>query len=137
MKKQSSIKFPAILLNENLSWKEHLKLMENNISKNIGLIFKSKSIYLFHDGGHYHIETSPLICRANQWTGFYIITASVMKELNKDSLWALYFSYIHSYINYVNLVLRSTHRTYLRKVNSHQKHILRLIHNKNRFYHSK
>ena len=86
MKKQSSIKFPAILLNENLSWKEHLKLMENNISKNIGLIFKSKSIYLFHDGGHYRIETSPLICRANQWTGFYIITASVMKELNKDSL---------------------------------------------------
>ena len=25
---------------------------------------------LFHDGGCYHIETSPLICRANQWTGF-------------------------------------------------------------------
>ena len=29
----------------------------------------------------YHVETSPLICRANQWTGFYMITASVMKEL--------------------------------------------------------
>ena len=27
--------------------------------------------------------TTPLICRANQWTGFYMITASVMKELNK------------------------------------------------------
>ena len=27
---------------------------------------------LFHDGGPYHIETSPLICRVNQWTGFYI-----------------------------------------------------------------
>ena len=36
---------------------------------------------LFHDGGRYHIETSPLICPANQWTGFYMITASVMKEL--------------------------------------------------------
>ena len=35
----------------------------------------------FHDGGRYHIETSPLICRANQWTGFHMITASVMKEL--------------------------------------------------------
>ena len=35
----------------------------------------------FHDGGWYHIETSPLICRANQWTGFYIISASVMKRL--------------------------------------------------------
>ena len=37
---------------------------------------------LFHDRGRYHIETSPLICSANQWTGFYKITASAMKELN-------------------------------------------------------
>ena len=44
---------------------------------------KSKTFapYLFHDGGQYHIETSPLICRANQWTGFYMISASVVKEL--------------------------------------------------------
>ena len=35
----------------------------------------------FHDGGLYHIETSPLICSANQWTGFYMISASVMKGL--------------------------------------------------------
>ena len=35
----------------------------------------------FHDGGRYHIETSPLIYGANQWTGFYMITASVMKQL--------------------------------------------------------
>ena len=31
--------------------------------------------------GPYRIETSPLIWRANQWTGFYIIETSVMKEL--------------------------------------------------------
>ena len=31
-------------------------------------------------GGSYHIETSPLICRANQWTDFYMIGTSVMKE---------------------------------------------------------
>ena len=30
------------------------------------------------------METSPLICGANQWTGFYIITASVMKELSVE-----------------------------------------------------
>ena len=35
----------------------------------------------FHDRGRYHIETSSLICGANQWTGFYMITASVMKGL--------------------------------------------------------
>ena len=28
------------------------------------------------------METSPLIYRANQWTGFYIIGTSVMKEFN-------------------------------------------------------
>ena len=39
------------------------------------------SFQLFHDGGRYHIETSPLIYSANQWTGFYMIMASVMKEL--------------------------------------------------------
>ena len=40
------------------------------------------SIYkFFHDGGRYHIETSPLIYRANQWTGIYMITVSLMKEL--------------------------------------------------------
>ena len=43
----------------------------------------------FHDGGRYHIETSPLsklISGANHWTGFYIITASVMKGLKVKCL---------------------------------------------------
>ena len=31
--------------------------------------------------GPYHTDTSPLICKANQWTGFYMIGVSVMKEL--------------------------------------------------------
>ena len=45
---------------------------------------------LFQDGGRYHIEISPLICSANQWTGFYMITASFMKELiNFGSCWKL------------------------------------------------
>ena len=97
IKRQSSIKFLGIRLDENLSWKEHLKLTENKIAKNAGLIYKSKPY------------------------------------LNKSSLLALYFSYTHSYINYVNLVWGSTHRTYLRKINSQQTHALRLAHNKNKF----
>ena len=36
---------------------------------------------LFHDRESYHIETSPLIWGGNQCTSFYMITASVMKEL--------------------------------------------------------
>ena len=36
IKRQSSIKFLGILLDENVSWKEHMKLTENKIAKNIG-----------------------------------------------------------------------------------------------------
>ena len=43
---------------------------------------KYTETYLFHEGGRNHMEPSPLICRADQWTGFYLITASGMKELN-------------------------------------------------------
>ena len=48
MKRQSSIKFTGILLDENLSWKEYLKLTENKIAKNIWLIRKVKA-YLNKD----------------------------------------------------------------------------------------
>ena len=40
---------------------------------------KDKSLQLFHEGGPYHIETSPLNCFANQWTGFYMMGTSAMK----------------------------------------------------------
>ena len=45
----------------------------------------------------YHIETSPLICRASQWIGFYMIGPSVMKELieslhgSGDGIQCIYF----------------------------------------------
>ena len=42
---------------------------------------ESKYFELFHDKGPYHIETSPWICSASQWTGFYMVETSVMKEL--------------------------------------------------------
>ena len=38
-------------------------------------------LWLFHDRGSYYVETSPLICRANKWTGFYMIGTSVKKKL--------------------------------------------------------
>ena len=44
-----------------------------------------RSFLTFHDGGRYHIETSPLICSPNQWTGFYMITASVVKGLKYEN----------------------------------------------------
>ena len=40
---------------------------------------------LFLDGSSGPIETNPLICSANQWTGFYIIGTSVMKNSRRSS----------------------------------------------------
>ena len=41
---------------------------------------KDREVELFHDGGSNDTETSLLICSANQWTGFYMIGASIMRE---------------------------------------------------------
>ena len=50
--------------------------------------------------------------------------------LNKKSLLSLYYSYIHSYINYGSVSWGSTCRANLKKINSQQKHALRIIFNK-------
>ena len=47
------------------------------------------------------METSPLIFRENEWTGFYMITASIIKELKQNDLDtnfhnSLDFPYFHS-----------------------------------------
>ena len=42
----------------------------------------------FHDGGRYHIETSPLIYSVNQFTRFYVIMASVMKGLRVTTIFS-------------------------------------------------
>ena len=75
-----SIKFLGVLLDENLSWKDHIKYIENSVSKNIGLLYRAK---LF---------------------------------LDKNLLLTLYYSYIHTYFNYTNLLWGSTNRTNLKKL---------------------
>ena len=37
-----SIKFLGVLLDENLSWKDHIKYIENKVAKNIGLLYRAK-----------------------------------------------------------------------------------------------
>ena len=53
--------------------------------------------------------------------------------LNKRSLLVLYYSFIHTYINYGNIAWGSTNRTNLKKINSLQKHAIWIIHCKDRF----
>ena len=60
-----------------------------------------KIIQLFHDGGPYHVVTSPVISSENQSTGFYIVGTSVNKRVNaiinlRLTLWTCFFvKYIH------------------------------------------
>ena len=68
VERAKSIKFLGVLLDENLSWKDHIKYIENKVVKNIGLLYRSK---LF---------------------------------LDKNSLLTLYYSHIHTYLNYANLL---------------------------------
>ena len=46
---------------------------------------KVKYDYLFYEEGPYHIETSPLIFKANQWIGFYMTGTKVMKDLSRGA----------------------------------------------------
>ena len=79
IKKTSSIKFLGVMLDEHISWNDHIKTVENKLAKNIGL----------------------LNC--------------VSYILYKNSLKAIYFSYIHSYLNYASIAWASTYVTKLKK----------------------
>ena len=48
-----------------------------------------RASWISHDGGPYYTENSPLICRTNQWTGFYD------KNLRHERVNALLLACIH------------------------------------------
>ena len=101
IEKQEFIKFLAVLLDENLNWKEHIKHTEKKIAKNLGLLYKGRPF------------------------------------LERNALLALYYSYIQTYINYANIAWDSICRTNIKKINSEQKHAIRIIFNKNKFAHTR
>ena len=41
IKSENSLKFLGVVIDENLTWKTHAKLVENKISKSIGILFKA------------------------------------------------------------------------------------------------
>ena len=44
IERETSIKFLGVILDENLTWNKHIHVIENKISKNIGILFKAKYI---------------------------------------------------------------------------------------------
>lgn len=42
--RKSSIKFLGVLLDENISWRDHIAVLENKLAKNIGIIYRAKPV---------------------------------------------------------------------------------------------
>ena len=81
------------MLDEHISWSNHINALEYKLAKNIGLL--NRASYF----------------------------------LNEHSLKTIYFSYIHSYLNYANIAWASTYVTKLKKINLLQKRAVRFVFN--------
>ena len=56
IERENSLKFLGVILDEHLTWKKHIQLIENKVSKNVGALYKTselinskrlRSIYVF------------------------------------------------------------------------------------------
>ena len=44
IKREHSLKFLGVMVDENLTWKDHIDLLENKISKNVGVLYKASKL---------------------------------------------------------------------------------------------
>ena len=47
IKREQSLKFLGVIVDENLSWRNHIDLLENKIAKNVGVLFKASKLLNF------------------------------------------------------------------------------------------
>ena len=87
----TSIKCLGFLLGEHLSWRNHNSVVENKVSKYIGILHKVKNTF------------------------------------SKGGLKNLYFSLVHSYLDYGNIAWGNITRTKLKKLASKQRQAIRAI----------
>ena len=59
------------------------------------------------------------------------------KLINSKCLRSIYFSFIHSYINYASIAWASTNKTNLKKLFGKQKQVAPIIFNQDRFTHAR
>ena len=46
-KRENSVKFLRVAIDENLRWKNHIEVVENKISKNIGVLYRTSHLLDF------------------------------------------------------------------------------------------
>ena len=44
IERENSLKFPGVILDEHLTWEKHIQLIENKVSKNVGVLFKASTL---------------------------------------------------------------------------------------------
>ena len=101
IKREQIMRFLGVLLDENMTWKNHISSIESKVSKNLGVLYKARRL------------------------------------LNKKCLKQIYFSCIHSYLNYGNISWASTNKTKLKTLLRRQKHGARIINLQDRLTHAK
>ena len=47
IKRENSVKFLGVIIDENLTWKNHIEVVENKISKNIGILYRASHLLDF------------------------------------------------------------------------------------------
>lgn len=94
--RERKMKFLGVILDETLTWKSHIDLIQSKVAKSLGILYKAKFL------------------------------------LNQKRLKNIYFSFIHSYLNYANIAWASIHYTKLKKLHNQQKHASRIIYNEDR-----
>ena len=45
IKRTNAIKFLGVIVDENLTWKNHISTLENKVSKNIDILYKAKFLF--------------------------------------------------------------------------------------------
>ena len=100
IKRERVTKLLVVFIDENLSWKQHIKNLSSKISKSIGILYKSRDV------------------------------------LSKQCPKQLYFSFIHSYVNYANIAWASTSKSKLERLYHCQKHAARVIYHNDRYTHA-
>ena len=91
LKEKILLKFFCVILDEHLTWKNHIQLIENKVSKNVDVLYKT------------------------------------CKLINSKYFRRIYFSFIHSYIQYANIAWDSTNKTKLKKIFGERKQAARII----------
>ena len=47
IKKKNSVKFLGVIIDENLTWKNHVEVVGNKISKNVGVLYRASHLLDF------------------------------------------------------------------------------------------